>query len=80
MNRSTRPYDVLIVGARCAGASLALLLARQGKRVLVVDRARYGTDALSTHALMRSGVLQLKHWGVLDTLLDAETPTPPEQL
>jgi flavin-dependent dehydrogenase len=58
-------YDVVIVGARCAGAATAMLLARQGLRVLAVDRARYGTDTLSTHALMRGGVLQLHRWGVL---------------
>ena len=51
--------DVVIVGARCAGAATALLLARAGARVLVVDRGAYGTDTLSTHALMRGAVLQL---------------------
>ena len=57
--------DVVIVGARCAGAATALLLARAGARVVVVDRGRYGTDTLSTHALMRGAVLQLHRWGVL---------------
>ena len=52
-------YDVVIAGARCAGAATALLLARQGARVLVLDRSQYGTETLSTHALMRSGVRQL---------------------
>jgi 2-polyprenyl-6-methoxyphenol hydroxylase-like FAD-dependent oxidoreductase len=54
-----RHYDVLIAGARCAGASTAMLLARRGLRVLVVDPARRGSDTLSTHALMRGAVLQL---------------------
>lgn len=67
-------YDVIIAGARPAGAATALLLARQGKRVLLVDRGRYGTDALSTHALMRAGVLQLARWNVLPTLTAAGTP------
>ena len=61
--------DVVIVGARCAGASTALLLARAGARVVVVDRGRYGTDSLSTHALMRGAVLQLHRWGVLPAIV-----------
>jgi menaquinone-9 beta-reductase len=67
-------YDAVIVGARCAGAATALLLARSGLRVLAVDRGRYGTDTLSTHALMRGGVLQLHRWGVLDRVKAAGTP------
>ena len=63
-----RRYDVLIAGARCAGAATALLLARRGRRVLVVDPARRGSDTLSTHALMRGAVLQLRRWGLLDTV------------
>ncbi len=67
-------HDVAIVGARAAGAATALLLARAGHRVVVVDRARYGSDTLSTHALMRGGVLQLERWGLLDRVLDVGTP------
>ncbi|MBS0640610.1 MAG: NAD(P)/FAD-dependent oxidoreductase [Proteobacteria bacterium] len=67
-------YDALIVGARCAGAATAMLLARKGMRVLLVDRAGYGTDTVSTHALMRGAVLQLHRWGVLPHLLEAGTP------
>jgi 2-polyprenyl-6-methoxyphenol hydroxylase-like FAD-dependent oxidoreductase len=67
-------YDAVVVGARVAGASTALLLARQGLRVLVLDRARRGTDTLSTHALMRSGVALLRRWGVLDRVVEAGTP------
>jgi 2-polyprenyl-6-methoxyphenol hydroxylase-like FAD-dependent oxidoreductase len=67
-------YDVVIAGARCAGASTALLLAREGARVLVVDPLPRGRDTLSTHALMRGGVLQLHRWGVLDAVLRAGTP------
>ena len=50
-------YDVVVVGARCAGAATTLLLARRGSRVLVVDRSRRGSDTLSTHALMRPAVV-----------------------
>jgi flavin-dependent dehydrogenase len=51
-----------------------MLLARRGLRVLVLDRARYGSDTVSTHALMRGGVLQLQRWGLLDEIVAAGTP------
>ena len=67
-------YDAVIVGARCAGAATAMLLARAGLRVLAFDRSQYGSDTLSTHALMRGGVIQLHRWGLLDALEAAGTP------
>lgn len=67
-------YDVAIVGGRVAGASTALLLARAGLRVAVLERSRVGSDTVSTHALMRAGVLQLSRWGVLPRLVAAGTP------
>jgi 2-polyprenyl-6-methoxyphenol hydroxylase-like FAD-dependent oxidoreductase len=67
-------YDVVVVGARAAGAATAFLLARHGLRVLIVDRTAYGTDTLSTHALMRGGVVQLHRWGLLDDVIAAGTP------
>ncbi len=67
-------YDVVIVGGRVAGASTALLLARAGLRVAVLERSRAGSDTVSTHALMRAGVLQLSRWGVLPEVLAAGTP------
>ena len=67
-------YDVIVCGARPAGAGTALLLARHGLRVLMIDRGRYGTDILSTHALMRAGVLQLARWGLLPAIVNAGTP------
>jgi flavin-dependent dehydrogenase len=67
-------YDVVVVGGRVAGAATAMLLARAGARVLVLDRSAYGSDTLSTHALMRGGVLQLARWGLLDRLVAAGTP------
>jgi flavin-dependent dehydrogenase len=69
-----RRYDAVVVGARCAGAATAMLLARQGLRVLAVERSRYGADTLSTHALMRVAVLQLSRWGVLERVAAAGTP------
>ncbi|MEM8629737.1 MAG: NAD(P)/FAD-dependent oxidoreductase [Pseudomonadota bacterium] len=69
-----RHYDMVVVGARAAGASTAMLAARQGARVLLVDRDAHGTDTLSTHALMRGAVMQLDRWGVLEKIIAAGTP------
>ena len=66
--------DAIVVGARCAGAATAMLLARGGARVVLVDKGAYGTDMLSTHALMRGGVLQLQRWGVLPEVVASGTP------
>ena len=67
-------YDAVVVGGRVAGASTAMLLARAGARVALVERSAYGTDVLSTHGLMRAGVLQLTRWGLLDRVVAAGTP------
>ncbi|HYG86008.1 MAG TPA: NAD(P)/FAD-dependent oxidoreductase [Azospirillum sp.] len=67
-------YDVLVVGARCAGAATAMLMARRGLKVLVIDRGSYGSDTLSTHALMRGAVLQLHRWGLLPRVAEMGTP------
>ena len=67
-------YDAVIVGARCAGASTAFLLARAGAKVLLIDRHAYGSDTVSTLALMRTGVAQLQRWGVLPEIMAAGTP------
>jgi 2-polyprenyl-6-methoxyphenol hydroxylase-like FAD-dependent oxidoreductase len=68
-------YDTIIVGARCAGSPLAMLLARKGYRVLLVDKATFPSDTLSTHSLTPDAVVYLKRWGLLDRL--AATDTPP---
>ncbi len=62
-------YDVIIVGARCAGSPLAMLLARRGHRVLAVDRSSFPSDTVSTHFIQQVGVSRLKSWGLLDRLL-----------
>jgi 2-polyprenyl-6-methoxyphenol hydroxylase-like FAD-dependent oxidoreductase len=67
-------FDVVVVGGRVAGASTALLLARAGARVAVVERSGRGVDTVSTHGLMRAGVLQLSRWGLLDRIVAAGTP------
>src|SRR5262245_37430380 len=67
-------HDVVIVGARVAGSATAMLLARLGYDVAVVDQATFPSDTVSTHSIARSGVVQLQRWGVLDEILDSGTP------
>ncbi len=67
-------YDAIIVGARCAGSPLAMLLARKGYKVLVVDKAVFPSDTISTHHIHQPGVKKLKDWGILEKLRAAGTP------
>lgn len=67
-------YDVIVVGARVAGAATAMLLARRGLRVLAVDRARFPSDTLSTHQIQVPGVARLHRWGLLERVRVAGTP------
>ncbi|BAX98649.1 FAD-dependent oxidoreductase [Mycobacteroides stephanolepidis] len=64
-------FDVAIVGARCAGASLAIQLARQGLSVCLLDKARFPADKASTHLFTPSGTAVLERLGVLDDVVDA---------
>ncbi|HEX9697001.1 MAG TPA: NAD(P)/FAD-dependent oxidoreductase [Actinomycetota bacterium] len=70
----TGSYDAIVVGARCAGASTAMLLARSGHRVLLVDKAEFPSDTLSTHYIHQPGVAALKRWGVLDAVAASGCP------
>ncbi len=70
-------FDVIIVGSRVAGAATAMLLARAELRVLVVDRAHFPSDTLSTHQIQLPGVARLARFGLLEPLLDAGTPPTP---
>ena len=67
-------YDAIIVGARCAGSPAAALLAGKGYRVLVVDRATFPSDTVSTHVLQPLGVAALARWGLLDRLVASGCP------
>src|SRR5882672_8614466 len=68
MNARSRPYDAIVVGARCAGSPTAMLLARNGYRVLLVDKATFPSDTISTHMIHPPGVAALKRWGLLERL------------
>ena len=67
-------YDAIIVGARCAGSPTAMLLARKGYRVLLVDRATFPSDTVSTHVIHPLGVAALARWGLLDRLIATGCP------
>jgi 2-polyprenyl-6-methoxyphenol hydroxylase-like FAD-dependent oxidoreductase len=71
---NARPHDVIVVGARCAGAPTAMLLARRGHRVLLVDRARFPSDTVSTHLVHPGGVAALRRWGLLDEVVASGCP------
>src|SRR5919109_3215404 len=68
-------FDVVIVGARCAGAPTAMLLARSGFKVLLVDKATFPSDTFSTHIIWPHGAELLEKWGLLEKL--ASTGPPP---
>src|SRR5207248_742780 len=59
-------YDAIVVGARCAGSPTAMLLARKGHKVLLLDRYAFPSDTMRNHFIQLPGVLQLKRWGLLD--------------
>jgi 2-polyprenyl-6-methoxyphenol hydroxylase-like FAD-dependent oxidoreductase len=68
-------YDAIVLGARCAGSPTAMLLARKGYKVLVVDRARFPSDTVSTHLLHPPGVAALRRWGLLERLTATDCPS-----
>lgn len=67
-------YDAIVVGARCAGSPTAMLLARQGYRVLLLDRASFPSDTLSTHYIHQPGMAHLKQWGLLEQVVASNCP------
>jgi len=69
-----KAYDVIVVGARCAGSPTAMLLARRGYRVLLLDRATFPSDTLSTHVVQPLGVAALARWGLLERLVATGCP------
>ncbi len=70
----SQAYDAIVVGARCAGSPTAMLLARQGYRVLLVDRATFPSDTISTHLVHPPGVASLERWGLLDSVVATGSP------
>ncbi|MFF4188229.1 NAD(P)/FAD-dependent oxidoreductase [Streptomyces sp. NPDC001691] len=64
-------YDIIVIGARCAGSPTAMLFAQQGYRVLLLEKARFPQDTLSSHYIHTQGVALLKKWGLLDRIREA---------
>ncbi len=62
-------FDAIVVGARCAGSPLAMLLARKGHKVLVVDRATFPSDTISTHYITPDGTARLASWGLFERVV-----------
>ena len=67
-------YDAIVIGARCAGAPTAMLLARKGYRVLLLDKTRFPSDTLSVHYIHQPGIACLHRWGLLDRIAASNCP------
>lgn len=67
-------YDAIVVGARCAGSPVAMLLARRGHRVLLVDKVTQPSDTVSTHYVQQYGLRKLDEWGLLGRLAATGVP------
>ena len=74
LRRRIGMWDAVVVGARCAGATTALLLARQGHRILLIDRARFPSDTMSTLFIHQPGISRLEHWGLLEAVIGSGCP------
>lgn len=68
-------FDVIVVGARCAGSPAAMLLAQKGYQVLLLDRATFPSDTISSQLIWPNGVSWLKRWGLLDKLIASNCPS-----
>src|SRR3954453_21287322 len=67
-SRMSSEYDAIVVGARCGGSPTGMLLGRNGYRVLLVDKATFPSDTLSTHLVHPPGIAALKRWGLLEQI------------
>lgn len=67
-------YDVIVVGARCAGATLAIRLGNAGHRVLLLDQADFPSDTLSTHTIFNNTVWELKDLGIFPLIPELDAP------
>lgn len=70
----TENYDAIVIGARCAGSPTAMLLARKGYRVLLVDKATFPSDTLSTHFIHAPGMAALSRWGLAASIAALDCP------
>ena len=80
-----RDYDAIVVGARCGGSPTAMLLARKGYRVLLVDKATFPSDTMSTHLVHPPAVAALalthpQHRGQTYLLTGEQSLSQPEKV
>ena len=80
MRGQIQRHQVVVVGARVAGAATAMLLARAGHDVALLDRSSFPSDTVSTHGIARGGVVQLSRWGLLDEVHATGAPAVREVL
>jgi 2-polyprenyl-6-methoxyphenol hydroxylase-like FAD-dependent oxidoreductase len=73
-SETSERFDVVIVGARCAGSPLATFLKRAGLSVCVIDQTDFPSDTLSTHMFQIGGIEVLQKLGVLDSVLESGAP------
>jgi flavin-dependent dehydrogenase len=74
MDVTASAFDVIVVGARAAGAPTAMLLARKGYRILLLDRATFPSDTMSTHLIHAPGMELLQRWGLADPVVASGCP------
>ncbi|MFA9270277.1 MAG: NAD(P)/FAD-dependent oxidoreductase [Baekduiaceae bacterium] len=80
MEPTAEHADAIVVGARCSGSATAIALARAGRRVIALDRAKFPSDTLSTHLLFAGGVSELRALGALDRVEETDAPRLPAAL
>lgn len=71
-------YDAIVIGARCAGSPTAMLLARKGYRVLLLEKAIFPSDVPRGHVIQPTGTARLKRWGLLDRVIASNCPPIPQ--
>jgi flavin-dependent dehydrogenase len=71
---SASQYDAIVVGARCAGSPVAMLLAQKGYKVLVADKGTFPSDTVSTHLIHPQGMTALRKWGLYDAVVATNCP------
>ena len=67
-------YDAIVIGARCAGSPTAMLLARRGYRVLLLDRCAFPNDTFRNHFIQHPGAVLLQRWGLLEQVAVSNCP------
>jgi 2-polyprenyl-6-methoxyphenol hydroxylase-like FAD-dependent oxidoreductase len=67
-------YDTIVIGARCAGAPVAMLLAQKGYKVLLLDRSTFPSEIAHGHFIHRQGPMLLARWRLLNKIVESNCP------